>query len=423
MNIEFLMMLKELYAQRRRIFLTILAIAWGTASIAGMLAVGEGIRVAFGRGITSGGKALIYIYPGVVSKDSVGDNLGLVRGSNIFLNKNDITNIKKNLPELSLVMGGYQFPAAISYNSKYSYSVNQAVTPDYAKFRGINVAKSGRWLSYLDNKNSRMVIVLGYEVAQNLFDKSVNPIGKQVLLGGRAFMVIGVTKPKFKFGGRLGAEDASMVWIPQQTYYALTSIRNYDFILLSDSSLLNKSVGDSVINTVKQVIAVRNGFDPQDPEALLVYNSAATQATLSWVFLGMQIFLGIIGGITLLVAGVGIANVMFISVKQNIKVIGTQMALGAKSYQILVHYLFEGLFTTFVGGVIGLLGVKLIIWLVQKIPVSGGFFAQIGKPVPILSTGVVLSVIIVLGIIGLLAAFFPALRASRVDPAVALREN
>ena len=420
MNIAFGMILKELYSQRRRVFLTILAIAWGTASIAGMLAVGEGLRETFGRGMQSGGKAIISIYPGITSKDFH----GLGKGIQVLLDQSDVNNIQKTVKQygynLNAVIGVYSFTAIIKYKDQTSYSINQAVSPEYFMAKGIKVESGGRTLNPLDNKRQRMVAVIGNKVAKNIFKKGENPIGKRILLGSRSFLIVGVTESKFQFGGRASQSVSDMILIPSKTYEGLAADQNFSSIIVSPK---NPDDAKEVENIVKRVIAIKGGYDPTDEEFLKIYNSATAQQTMQNVFLGMQIFLGIVGGITLFVAGIGIANVMFISVKQNIKDIGIQMAIGARSYNILVHYIFEGLLTTVIGGVLGLLLVEIIIYLIKLIPVKGSFFAQIGKPDPVLSLSVVVAVIIVLGVIGLLSAFFPALRASQIDPARALREN
>ena len=420
MNIAFGMILRELYAQKRRIFLTILAIAWGTASIAGMLSVGEGLRQTFGRGIASGGSSTITIDPGYTSID----NKGIGKGVKVILSQKDVSNIKlalnKSNIKMNLVEGIYSFVPVLSYKRQVIQSHANAVTPRYLRTKGMKVSPGGRFLSSIDEQNQSKVVVLGNKIAENLFEKGVDPLNKKILLGGRVFKVVGVIESTFKFGGRRGSSDAYLMWIPQSTYKGLSDSRNYNQILLSPKFA---NQGSKVDKIVRRVIALRGGYNPQDPEFLQIKDSEKTQETLKQVFLGMQVFLGIIGGITLLVAGIGIANVMFLSVKQSIKEIGIQIAIGARSSNILAHYVFEGLVTTFIGGILGLLLVKLIIYLIGLIPVKGSFFAQIGAPKPVLSLSVIVAAIIVLGFIGFLSALFPAIRASRIAPAVALRES
>ena len=420
MNISFGMIFKELYSQKRRIILTILAIAWGTASIAGMLAVGEGLRQTFGRGIGSGGKPLITVYPAYTSLDSNGKGKGI----KVLLNQQDVDNLalslKKYGKKMDLVGGVFEFAAVLSYKRQITQASAQAVLPSYFAAKGIKVAPGGRVISDIDEAKQKKVVVLGYKIAEGLFDKGVNPIHKDIMLGGRVFNVIGVTQSKFQFGGPRGQSDANIIWIPQSTYKGLTNSLNYSALFLFPN---NPDESDETDKIIRRVIALKGGYNPEDPEFVMITDSAKTQKTMQQIFLGMQIFLGIIGGVTLLVAGVGISNVMLISVKQNIRDIGIQMAIGAKSINILMHYVLEGLITTFIGGFMGLLLVKLIVYLIGLIPVKGSFFAQIGSPKPIMSGGIIVAVIIVLGVIGFVSALFPAFKASRIDPAVALRES
>ena len=137
--------------------------------------------------------------------------------------------------------------------------------------------------------------------------------------------------------------------------------------------------------------------------------------------MGMQTLLGVIGGLTLIVAGVGIANVMYVSVSNATRDIGIRMAVGARDYQILTQYILEGLIATAIGGTIGLLGSQGLVSLVGLIPMEAEFFEFVGKPVPILSPIVACIVVLGLGLIGFFAGLFPARRAARVAPAEALR--
>ena len=137
----------------------------------------------------------------------------------------------------------------------------------------------------------------------------------------------------------------------------------------------------------------------------------------------MELFLGIVGGLTLIIAGIGIANVMFASVKKATRDIGIRMAVGARTDQILIHYIFEALFATLIGGTLGF----VIAWSVVKgiglIPISSDILIQMGKPKPVLSLTVIIVVMITLGLVGFLAGFFPARKASLINPAEALRHD
>lgn len=141
------------------------------------------------------------------------------------------------------------------------------------------------------------------------------------------------------------------------------------------------------------------------------------------MFRGMEIFLGILGSLTLATAGIGIANVMFISVRRATREIGIRMAVGAKNYQILIHYIIESFITTLIGGVIGLFVANAIIAIIRQIPIKHKFLEFIGTAKPVLSPSVIIIVIIVLGITGFLAGFFPAKKAANIHPAEALRHE
>ena len=136
---------------------------------------------------------------------------------------------------------------------------------------------------------------------------------------------------------------------------------------------------------------------------------------------GRRIVLGVSGALTLIVAGVGIANVMYVSVTNATRDIGIRLAVGARGYQILSQYILEALVATAVGGAVGIAASSLLVFGVGLIPMEADFFRFVGKPVPMLSLTVAVIVVAVLGVISLEAGYFPALRASRVAPAEALR--
>jgi putative ABC transport system permease protein len=171
------------------------------------------------------------------------------------------------------------------------------------------------------------------------------------------------------------------------------------------------------------LVARYNGVDPQDETILTIVDIHDMQQKIQTTLNGTEIFLGIVGAMTLVVAGVGVANVMFISVKRATREIGIRMAVGARAWQILWHYIVEALVTTFIGGVIGISLAALLVWAVKQIPIDNEIFQFFGKPMPVLSGLVMVVVIITLGITGLLAGFFPAWRAANVNPVEALRHE
>jgi len=404
---------KDMLGQRTRIVLTVLAIAWGTASISGMLAVGEGLRVNFGKAMQSTGAGLLIIHRGFTSRSYH----GIGKGTAINLTPRELLRIKHTVPGIKAMVGEYQFNAALSYQGKHTFASPRAVPPAFGIIRNIPIKPGGRFINPLDMQHQLHVIVLGNKVAAALFKHGINPLGKTVQLGGWTFQVIGVMHKKLQFNF-FTAPDALQVWIPSSTYVTLTEARHYKSIIVQATDPHNMTALERHIRTV---VANNNGVDPKDKHILRFINTEKTQDKTTNFFFGMQMFLGMIGGITLMVAGIGIANVMVASVTKATRQIGIQMALGAKSYYILCHYICEALLTTLIGGVIGIGFSYGMISLIKKIPLHGQFVNFIGRPEPIFSVTILLVVIAILGVIGFLAGLVPARKAACTDPAQALR--
>ncbi len=413
MAISLSLTFKEMLSQKSRLFLTLFAVAWGTASIAGMLAVGEGLRTTFGHAMANAGPGLLYISPG---KSSVGYQ-GIPANTPTYITPDDLQVARQSVPHIKTIIGEYEFSGMklTQQNHKAMYYSGRAVTPSYSQLRAINTITPGRFIDATDMQQRRRVMVLGQQVAKWLFPHG-NALGKMVSLDHWPFEVIGVAAKKIQMSS-FGPSDDYQVYIPQTTYTSLSQDRH-----MTDWLILAKQPNDNptIEKDLRHLIALRHGFNPNDPGIVSSTNMYEYQQQTNRVFTGMQIFLGIVGSITLLVAGLGIANVMFVSVRRATRLIGVQMAMGARGIHILMHYLLQSLMVTLTGGVIGIAGASIIIWIINRIPIHSDVFEMIGKPHPILSWGVLLSTIVVLTLIGLIAGYLPARKAASINPVEAL---
>jgi len=404
--------LKELFTEKVRMILTILAVAWGTFAITSMLAIGQGLRINFVQAVANSGKNLLTVEAGTTSKAYQ----GLAANTAIHLTKQDLKNIQRAVKNVIAITPVYNAGNTIQYQDKTAHTSILAVEPNYSAIHEIHTQPGGRFISPFDILHESTVIVLGLQTAKELFPNE-NPIGKRILISNQPFRIIGVMQSKPQMAAHQAA-DRFDNWIPASTY---ETFANPSSINSFSMTYKNKTLLDKTKQAIRNIIAMHYRLDPNDKNILTFSDLAERQEKINSFFLGMQVFLGIVGALTLLVAGVGIANVMFASVRQATHTIGIRMAVGAKTYQILVYYLLEALLATAIGGLIGFLMSWLLIYGIKHIPMHGKLIEAIGKPIPILSFSVVLTVIIVLGIIGILAGFFPALKASKIDPAEALR--
>ena len=403
----------ELFAERTRIAMTILAIAWGTASITIMLALGEGLRLTFGRSMRGMGEGILIVRNGQTSKPYE----GMPEGRRIRLNPKDLQAARESIPLIHLSSGEYDTWKPMIFGENRRTGRIGGVDPDFGEMRNLIPKPGGRFINPIDIKMRRRVIFIGSNVAKKLFGEEIDPVGQQINLDGRPFLVIGVLKKKYQTSS-YGVPDRDGTWIPSTTFQTMYGYPYYSNLVVKPH---DASQMENLKKSITQLAAQRHGADPEDDEIIRYWDTQEMQATAGGVFYGLQTLLGIIGGLTLIVAGVGIANVMYVSVSNATRDIGIRIAVGARDYQILTQYIFEGLLATAIGGALGLFISAAIIGAIGQIPMDGEFFEFVGKPVPILSTTVALLVVTVLGIIGFMAGVFPARRAARVEPAEALR--
>ena len=182
---------------------------------------------------------------------------------------------------------------------------------------------------------------------------------------------------------------------------------------------MSPELGDTAKAQIYRIMGARYHFDPEDTRALGIWDTREMQRINDNVALGLQIFLGIIGGLTLLVGGMGVANIMFAVVKERTREIGVKMALGAKVLQVMLPFMLEALLMTVLGGILGTALSLGLITLVAALPLKGEAFEFVGRPT--FSPAIAAATAMVLGTIGSLAGYFPARHASSVNPAVSLR--
>jgi putative ABC transport system permease protein len=174
------------------------------------------------------------------------------------------------------------------------------------------------------------------------------------------------------------------------------------------------------LDEIRKVFAAKYGFDPEDDRVIRSWDTVAGQKIMRNILLGIQLFLGVIGGLTLMIGGVGVANIMYATVKERTREFGVKMALGARPGWITGPLVLEGLAYTIFGGLLGLLFAMVIIIGLSFVPTEGNEALEfLGKPTLSPAVGVISAAI--LGLIGLLAAYFPARRAASIDPAQTLR--
>ncbi|HCE1606011.1 TPA: ABC transporter permease [Vibrio parahaemolyticus] len=418
---------QEMAAEKLRLGLTILAVAWATLCIASMLAVGEGIRQGVLKTAQNGNGNLIYLTGGMATVDH-----GAFHQGKFLTLKMDDSEVVRALPDVKSVAPTAKWKERITVGDRSSWQEPLAVTSEFQSMTNLVPMAGGRWLNPLDQKETRKVVVLGYELAADLFNPNedfswfatvtlqVNPVGKKVKIGNEEFTVVGVLE---KNSAQIEQGDLINYssFVPLATWKRFHVNGEIGGINVQPQADVDR---EALAKTIRQVIARKHGASVSDEQVVQVDDMFLKQKSMQQFLIGLQSFLGIIGFVTLAVAGVGIANVMYATVKRSTRDIGVRMAVGATPTAIRMHYLVQSLLTMMMGGALGLAVTYALVSAISSIPLEGNaFYEQLGKPVPELSWVVVAIVILTLVIIGVASAWLPANRAAKVSPLEALQSE
>ena len=408
-------MLKEFIAdikqQKLRAFLTTLAIVWGTFSIILLMAFGKGLGFRMRESFLNAGDMIIRIYGGQTTKKFE----GLPVGRRIRLVEEDMWLLKKTIPEIDGVSCQYNRGVHLRNGENAAHTHMEGVFPSFEWLRRMPPAYGGRFINDQDLVERRRVVFLGGEIANELFG-TPNPVGEIVQLDGLPFKIIGTMPKKTQTSMNNGPDDRRAI-IPFTTFQ---SIYGYHYISELIVHPARTQEAEYVEQRVREILGKKYKFDPSDEHATPMWNFVEMEKQSSKVFTGLNIFLGFIGAMTLVIAGVGVANIMYVVVKERTREIGVKRAIGAKRQHILSQFIFESLLFALFGGGIGLALAAGLIRLIRMIPSeTDGPMQFLGNPM--MSPLIVVVTISLLTLIGLLAGLFPAKKAANVEPVEALR--
>jgi putative ABC transport system permease protein len=408
----FQLFLRSSRVQKKRAVLTIAAIAWGSLSLVLLLAFGEGLKRQLTLAQSGMGRNIAVMWPGETTLPWQ----GLPAGRPIRPRLEDIELLEQRVEHLTGVIGEMtNYRAPLTYGRKTQNVRLTGVNLPYGELRNHMARPGGRFLNILDERQRRRVIFLGWTLAEDIFGDE-DPVGRTVLVDNTPYLVVGVLTEKLQMGA-YGGPDEDHAVIPITTFKTQFGRERLSNLVVGADSPQNMP---RVLRQLREVLGAKYGFDPEDERALPTWDTVEGAAIMQNMLLGIQLFLGIIGALTLFVGGIGVANIMYAVVKERTKEIGVKMALGARSRWVTGPLILEGLTYTLMGGALGLIMATGLIALLDMIPTGDSRALEfLGKPT--LSLPIALSTAAILGLIGLLAAYFPARRASLVDPAETLR--
>ena len=404
--------LQDMNRQKMRTFFTVFGITWGTVAVVLLLAFGDGLEKQEMKRMQGMGSNIV-IFGGNQTTKSY---KGLRKGRSIWelLREDDVQLLKSNIPSMEFISPENNQQVYISRGRERA-SVNvSGVYPCYGQIRNLWPDNGGRWLNQLDLQYKRRVIFIGDKLRDRLFGEGSDAVGKRIDINGVPMTVVGVMTPKVQSNSYMG-RDRDNAFIPFSTYSGTIDSRRQirRFICRAERAIDTPRMSKDIY----RILGNKYRFDPSDEQALWMWDTTEGEQFMFYFFLGLKIFMGVGGVLTLLVGGIGVANIMYVVVRERRREIGIKAALGATPGMIMLQFMTETFFIVVFGGVFGFALSYGIVQLCQ-LPALDKMREYVGTP--IVDTPVALAVITVLGLVGFAAGWAPARRAATMDPVQAL---
>ena len=395
---------------RRRTALTMLGMAWGIATVVMLLAYGDGFGRACANIFANFGTKLFIVVPGRSSMQAGGEKAG----AQIRLTLDDVDLLTTNIPQITHITPDVNKDATVQYDSRsFTMSVNGEY-PNTFSIRALTLAQ-GRFYNPEDELQRARVAVIGSETKEKLFSGR-NALGEHIRLDGVSYEVVGV------LGAKMQAGDDNINRVIYVPFTSMSDLKDTHYL---DSVWFNYETNDyeRIEQSVRYILGMQHKFNPSDRRALFVFNLMQQVHQFEVITLGLKILLAFIGTLTLGIGGVGLMNIMLVSVTQRTLEIGVEKALGARRRHIFLQFLAEALTITFIGGIFGIVLAYAVAFSVGRLTLYSAMakHAEAGDIRLMINPVTLIVAVFILTLVGLVSGMVPAIRASRLDPIEALR--
>lgn len=381
--------------------MTMFGIIWGTMTVIILLAFGVGVKKQMSKNMHGMGEGIAIVWPGRTSIPFEGYG----KDRPMRLREEDTELIRREIPAIGAISPEYQrWGVPVRVKDVINKPNVTGIIPEYGDMRNIIPQEGGRWLNDLDIKHNRRVVFIGNKLRDLLFGENSDAIGKYLYLRDSPFLVVGVMKEKTQ-PSSYSSRDRDRAFIPASTFRSIFGHRYINNLVYQ---VRDPRQAQFVQDELYRVMGKKYKFDPKDTQSLGIWDTTEMDKFVFYFTTGLNIFMGLIGVITLIVGGIGLANIMYVVVKERTREIGIKRSVGATQGHILRQFIIEAFIIIGIGALIGFILAVGIIYLLSFLPIQD----EVG--VPILSWRVAVAAILILGAIGFVAGYFPSRKASKL---------
>ena len=400
---------------RQRSILTTISLAWGVACFVILNSYGGGFHQALLKAFRSQGQDLILVVGGRTSRQAGGERAG----RRIRLENSDVEAVRQSAPMMAAISQEMMmYDSTVVYGYRQRSMTVRGVHTEYGRVRNQTISR-GRWVTREDEIGKQRVAVLGASAAEKLFGE-ISPLGEEITINGIRFTVVGLLETKTQIANYTTPDNDS-VFMPYETSSLFRDIKYPTFFVWTP---VNPMFREEAIRQMRDTLAKMHNFAANDERAVRLIVFSEFERLVDTMGIALRLLLGFIGALTLAIGGVGLANIMLVSVSERTREIGVLKSIGATRRGILTQFLLEAMAIVTLGGALGVAAGWGLSTLLGTLPLLGPLFKDTSGRGDIhleISLAAVATSTVLLEAVGLVAGLLPAIKASRLDPIEALR--